>query len=112
MTGDELGRLENMFADRSEEFKSADKFYGVKFDLHSWMLYLEKIGVREVHAADIREAYNDKKEDMLLLDVPNICRSVERMQSWYVISKDTALKFLVLGQLPPKSSKKHAAKGQ
>lgn len=112
MTQDELYRLEEMFADRSEDFKSADKFYGVKFNLYSWMRYLKKIGVQEVHGEDIREVYNDKKENTLLLDVPNISRSIERMRSWYVMSKDTALKFLVLGQLPPRSSKKPRSEGK
>lgn len=110
MTLKELGRLEDMFAERSEDFTAADNFYGVKFDLHSWMKYLKEIGVKEVHGADIRKVYNDKKENTMLLDVPNTSRSVARMQSWYVISKDTALKFLVLGQLPPRSLKKTRTK--
>lgn len=102
MTKKESERLKEMFAERSRDFWPATTG---EFDPAAWRRYLKKIKVRMIEDEDICEVYNNQRHDTFLVDNPHMG------MAWMIMPKDLAFKSLVLGELPPRYSKKPAKKG-
>ena len=101
MTRKESELLKEMFRERSKDFWSP---MDGEFDPNEWRRYLKKIKTRIIEDDQVCEEYNNK-EDTVLVDNPHMGAV------WMVMPKDLALKSLLLGQLPPKYSKKPTTKG-
>jgi hypothetical protein len=102
MNRKESDRLKDLLMERSKDFWTGD--YG-EFDLKAWRRYLKKINVRMIEDDDLCVAYNNQSHDTVLVENPHMGLA------WMVMPKELALKCLVLGQMPPRYSKKQAKKG-
>lgn len=100
MTKEESDLLREMFRERSKDFWSP---MDGEFDPKAWRRYLKRIRTRMIQEDQVCEEYNNK-EDSVLVENPHMGAV------WMVMPKDLALKSLLLGQLPPKNSKKPSAK--
>lgn len=101
MNRKESDRLKELFRQRSMDFWDMDG----EFDPKAWRQYLKKINVRMIEDDDICAAYNNRNDDTVLVENPHMG------MVWMVMPRELALKCLVLGELPPRYSKKPARKG-
>lgn len=102
MTKKESDRLKDLFQKRSRDFWPAA---AGEFDPAAWRRYLKKIKVQMIEDDDICEVFNNRKDDSVLVEDPH------RGLTWMAVPRDLALKSLVLGELPPRYSKKPASRG-
>jgi len=102
MTKKESDRLKELFQQRSKDFWRDDTG---EFDPKAWRRYLKKIEVRMVEHEMLCEFFNNRTDDSVLCENPHMGLV------WMVTPRDLALKSLVLGELPPRYSKKPARKG-
>jgi hypothetical protein len=102
MTRQEHDRLKEMFVTRSWDFWASEEG---EFEAKAWRGYLKKIKVGRIEDYDLPEAFNNKKEGIVMIEDPR-----EDLR-WFLMTEDLAAKSLLLGQLPPRYSKKPKAKG-
>lgn len=102
MKRQESDRLKGMFRERSMDFWTTEDG---EFDPKAWRKYLKKIKVKMIEDDDVCETYNNSRPDTVMVENPHM-GSV-----WMLVPSELALKSLVLGQLPPRYSKKPLAKG-
>jgi hypothetical protein len=108
MTKRESDRLKDLFMERSKDFWPE---WSGEFDDEAWRLYLEKIKVRMIEEDELCEAYNNRTNDTVLVECPHMGMNYPHMDvPWMVMPRELALKCLVLGQMPPRYSKKPTKK--
>lgn len=101
MTTQEHDRLKEMFITRSWDFWTSEE---EEFEAKAWRGYLKKNKVGRIEDYDLPEAFNNKKEGTSMIENP-------RGTDWFLMPEGLALKCLVLGELPPRYSRKPKAKG-
>ena len=102
MNRKESDRLKELLMERSKDFWTT---YDGEFDPDAWRRYLRRIKVRMIEDDGLCEAYNNQGHDTVLVENPHMG------MVWMVMPKELAFKCLVLGELPPRYSKKPAKKG-
>lgn len=102
MTSEESKRLTKLLMHRSKDFWTTEDG---EFDPKAWRRYLKKINVRMIEDDDLCEAYNNKEDDTVLVENPHMGLV------WMILPRDLAFKSLVLGEMPPRYSKKQPVRG-
>ena len=102
MTREEHDRIKGMFASRSRDFWTSESG---EFEGRAWKRYLDKTVIRRINDHDMCEAFSNKKEGTVIIEDPR------EDFIWFLIPEGFALKCLVLGELPPRYSRKPKAKG-
>lgn len=75
-----------------------------EIDNGAWRAYLKRIGVKTISNRELCEAYNNHTPDTIMVESPT------DPTQWFIMPTDLADKILVLGEMPPRYSRKHPAK--
>lgn len=93
-------RLSEFLVDKWREFFTTKDG---EFDFAAWKRYLKKIDVRPIDEDEICDMFNSRTFDKVIFKNPHVG------YSWFVMPNELAEKILVLGEFPPRRSRKTKA---